>query len=255
MALKQKRLGGFNRAVLREECGEILATDANRITLILGIMVCCTPLMLFLMLSTTFEGVLIPMLGEKAQWVYAVLPPILMLFFVLPLWAGLFFMASEMEARRRAYLSDVFWSFSGGGEYLSALRCSWALFWRVGVLWWTWQAGMELFSRLGNGRILILALGAIPLLLFSVLWIRFSLRGFFGVYRVFCRPSEMRRMRPYARSLGLGYLRMYLPWLLLSLLTVGILFLADTLPGMLVSYFRLCRKLNEKTTQSEELIQ
>lgn len=255
MALKQKRLGGFNRAVLKEECGEILARDANRITLILGAMICCTPLMLFLMLSSVFEGVLIPMLGKTAQWAYAVLPSLLMLFFVLPLWSGLLFMASEMEAQRRAYLSDVFWSFSGGKAYFTALRCSWGIFWRVGILWGVWQAVTEWLFGLGNGTLLLPLLGAVPLLLLSVLWIRFALRGFFGVYRALNRPSGSERMRPYARSLGLSYLRMYFPWLLLSLLTVGILFLADILPRMLISYFRLCRKLHEKTTQSEELIQ
>ena len=59
-------------------------------------------------------------------------------------------------------------------------------------------------------------------------------------------------MRPYARSVGLRYWLGYLPWLALSLLTFCILLLADVLPRMLISYFRLCRKLNEMTTNPED---
>ena len=78
--------------------------------------------------------------------------------------------------------------------------------------------------------------------------------GFLTPFFRLCRPPQaMReRMRPYARSVGLRYWLGYLPWLALSLLSFCILLLADVLPRMLVSYFRLCRKLNEMTTNPED---
>ena len=87
-----------------------------------------------------------------------------------------------------------------------------------------------------------------------LLWAWLSMRSFLLPYFALSLPDAAVRMRPYAVSVGARYWIGFFPWIVLSFLTVGILLLADTLPRMLIAYFRLCRKLNELTTQSEELI-
>ena len=54
------------------------------------------------------------------------------------------------------------------------------------------------------------------------------------------------------RSCAIRYVLDYLPWLLLSFVTIGMLFFADTLPRMLISYFELGQSNYEMITRSEE---
>ncbi|MBE6633656.1 MAG: hypothetical protein E7620_04845 [Ruminococcaceae bacterium] len=251
--MKQIRIGGFQKRLLLGESREILGQGANRITLILAIMVCVSPLLLFVSMSNVFEGILIPLHGAVAEACGWLLRQLLIVLFALPLWVGALSMASRAESGEEIVLAEVFDGFSGGKRYRTSLAISWSVYWRVGIL----AVGIRFLALvilgerggLARGILLIIALA-----LFGFLWSALAFRGFFGVYACLRPSPSVRKMLPYARSLAWGYLLAYLPRLLLSLLTFGVLLLADTLPSMLVAYFRLCRKLNEKTTQSEELI-
>ncbi len=252
--MKQKSLGGFHRAMLHRECGEILGAHANRVTLIFAIMVCCTPLMLYLSLDTVLSGVLYPSLGELVLPISQAVYGLLTLFFTLPLWWGVVYLASEMEAGEAPVLADVFHGFSSGRAYAVALRASWSVFWRWAPVFAVWSIVQWLFSELSGGRAWGNVVAGAFSAVFTLVWLFLMLRGFLSLYRIQCDPRSFGLMQPYARSLAISYFAVFALRLLLSLLTVGILLLADTLPRMLIAYFRLCRKLNEKTIRSEETI-
>ena len=258
--MRQKKINGVNIAMLRRESGEVLAQDANRLRLMEAIMICLTPLLLYITLLSTWQAAIIPMLekwiepsflwlGDVAFWLILVS---LTLFFTFPLLSGLLWLASRMEAGEETWLPDVFHAFSNGAAYRSALRISAALLWKV-VLFSVVEVGIySLFWVLGNGWIPFMILSIPVLIGAAFLLVFWFCGGFLRTYFVMCIQNSAGRMRPYARSAGFSYWMGFLPWLALSLLTFCILLLADVLPRMLIAYFRLCRKLDEMTVQSEE---
>ena len=251
--MKQKKLGMFRRDVLQKECSELLGNGAVRITLIQASLICFSPLILFFTLNTLFGGLLIPAMGVAGELIYWGVLALLALFLLLPLWMSLVRMAALAEAGESIYLIDVFHAYSKGAAYRTALCGAWALFWRGAILILVEEATLRLFAPLAAEHFIMYLLCVLVMIGAAVLWIIPALKGFLAVYGT-VRPSQgLARMRPYARSLAIGYWKVFFPWLVLSLLTFGVLFLADTLPRMLIAYFRLCRKLNEKITQSEEI--
>jgi hypothetical protein len=158
-----------------------------------------------------------------------------------------------MEAGEEVYLAEVFHPFSGAHAYGRALRASWSVFWRVFLLVAPESLLYKLLLAVLEGPFPLLCL-PVELLMLGVipLWVRFALGGFFSPYRALQGDGE--RMRPYAVSVGWHFWIGFAPQILLSFFTVGVLLLADGLPRMLVSYFRVCRRLNENITQSEDLI-
>lgn len=255
--MRQKRVEGMNFRLLHREAGEVLAQDANRLKLIEAAMICLTPLTLYLLLTSTWRTVLLPMLvpGSAAYAACAIgfwsLLLLLTQFFTFPLLCGLLGMSAAMEAGEQTDLTELFAPFRSGGSYRRALRISFCVLWRLCVLLLAECAVLLVLRQLEN-RLLILLLGIPAMLAVAVLLFWWFCGGFLHAYLVLCRPAAAERMRPYARSVGLRYWGGYLPWLALSLLTFCILLLADVLPRMLISYFRLCRKLNEMTTNPED---
>ena len=262
--MKRKRVQGINFPMLKRESGEILSRYANRLKLIEAILICATTVLLYVMLDQVYQLVLVPFVDADgadggyqasyiAQIVYAVFRNALTLFFTLPLFTGALHMASRMEAGEEVFLNEIFHPFSSARAYGRALSASWSVFWRVFLLTAVEYLLFALFFVAFESTFPILCLPVVLLMLGALLiWIRFALGGFFCPYAVLVGNGE--RMRPYAVSVGWHYWVGFAPQILLSLLTVGVLLLLDVLPRMLVSYFRVCRKLNENITQSEDLI-
>ena len=253
--MKQKRLPGVDFSCLWRESGEVLSRGSNRLTMILAIMVAVTPLPLYQAMNAV-RSILVSRLPEWGMLFYggfALLMMFFTLFFTLPLLVGLLRMASEMEQGRDVSLQDVLGSFSDGRSYLDAVRISAPLFGRLLILCAAEIYATRLALSLVASRGVALLLGAVTVLGVFVLWFRFAARDFLRAYLTLQKPGCSERMQPYARSLAVHYGWGSLPWLVLSLLTFGILLLADVLPRMLIAYFRLCNKLNEITTRSEEI--
>ena len=61
-----------------------------------------------------------------------------------------------------------------------------------------------------------------------------------------------RVSRRLQRPVAIVFWRGYLWRILLGLLSVGILLLLDTLPHMLIAYFRTCRLMDDSTIRLEE---
>ena len=257
--MRQKRVEGMNFPQLRREAGEVLAQDANRLKLIEAAMICLTPMTLYLMLAAVWQLLTLPLaahgpaavvLCRAGLWALLVL---LTQFFTFPLLSGLLTMAAGMEAGECVALADLFAPFCSRCAYGRALRASFAVLWRLCALLLAVQAVLWLLRLPGRPVLFwLLCVPAVLAVALPLFWLLCG--GFLTPFFRLCRPPQaMReRMRPYARSVGLRYWLGYLPWLALSLLSFCILLLADVLPRMLVSYFRLCRKLNEMTTNPED---
>lgn len=258
--MHQKRINGCNMTLLRQEAGEVLARDANRLRLIEAVLICATSLLLYFTAAAAWQTAVLPTLAQDADhlrllwygagfWGFLLL---LTLFFTFPLFTGLLWMAAGMEAGEEIFLPDVFYAFTGGEAYRKALRISFGVLWKL-CLFGLIEGGIyRLFFWLGKGSVGVL-LCSVPVLFLAAAGLLYLFAGsFVRTYTELCAPAGGARMRSYARSVGISYWFGFLPWLVLSLLTFCILLLADVLPRMLISYFRLCRKLNELTTQSEE---
>ena len=254
-SLKQKRLPGVDFSCLWRESGEVLSRGSNCLTMILAIMVAVTPLPLYQAILSV-GSILMERAPKQTALIFGGIAISLFsisVFFALPLLVGLLRMASEMEQGRDVSLQDALGSFSDGRSYLDALRISAPLFGRLLILCAAEICATRLALSLVASRGVALLLGAVTVLGVFVLWFRFAARDFLRAYLTLQTPSRPERMQPYARSLAVHYGWGSLPWLVLSLLTFGILLLADVLPRMLIAYFRLCNKLNEITTRSEEI--
>ena len=254
-ALKQKRLPGVDFSRLWRESGAVLSEGSNRLTLILAIMVAVSPLPIYQALLSV-QSILVSRFHGKEMLVYGSVALAMLgltVFFTLPLFFGLFRMASEMEQGSVVLLQDVLGSFSSGPAYRTAIRASVSALWRILLLCAMEIAAARFVFSLRGERGALLALWTVLIIGSFVLWYMIAARGFFGAYVALRNPNLPERMQPYARSLAFHYGWGSLPWLVLSLFTFGILLLADVLPRMLIAYFRLCTKLNEITTRSEEI--
>jgi hypothetical protein len=244
---------------LRGEAGAVLNRGSNRLNLILGIMISVSPLMLYSAIFSAF-GALEPMLwdaglGKVAPWILIALLYLLTQLVTLPLLHGLMGMAYRMENGEDVELTDVFRSFSSGRLYLKALLDTWlGLLFLAALIALEWGVSLFALYFFGDlaGGILLSVLLYIAVFL---IWL-FTLSGFFFLpyYQASEHYGASPRMAPYAPSVCKHYWLGFFPWLALSLLTFGILLLADLLPRMMIAYFRLSGKLNELTTRSEELI-
>lgn len=254
-------------SVARKEAGWILAVHGNRLLLILGILTVLSSVMLYILLQSTLSY-LVSVLGRGAadhtvyllgESTYLVLAFLLTLFFVLPLLYGLPYIASKLAFEEDAVLADVLVSFSSKNAYRKALRFAWGTLPRFTcfaiVVGWTFQ-----YAQVNASSSFLPALGMAFLILFElVAAFAFCAKDFFAIYFLYRTPvsakearRQSRRLTQHCRAVAYRYTVDYLPWLLLSFVTLGTLFVADTLPRMLISYFRLCKATNEMIIQSEE---
>ncbi len=253
--MKQKRVSGLDFRRLWLESGEVLAENSNRLTLILALMVAACPLMLYLSVLSVFRLAVFPLFSEReflGTLIAACSLLALSLFITLPLWTGLLWMAKNMETGKATPLTEIFYAFSNQNSYGKALKLSRGVLWRISLLIAEeWVA--TLFVKMIFGETVLGSLLGIPIYLaIFVAWFFFAVRSFLKPCLAWQIPDDAPRMCPYARSVGTRYCLGFFPWIVLSLMTFGILLLADTLPRMLIAYFRLCRKLNEFTTPSED---
>ena len=247
---------------VRAEAGEILAQNGNRLLLIEAILLCLTVTVLYVTLDTAFITGVLPLseqLGGGDVWYVALLPllayglavGLVTILFTLPLIIGLFGLAAAMERGEEVALPDLFRPFSAMSRYFSAVRLSFGFFWRIGLTVLAVSATYQLTDRFGEGRIKAALLCAFFIFLEIAAALLLCVRRFSVLFFTWSRQNlSLRQSRrcaagfcKFAYSAGLRYLLGFLPWIVLSLLTFGILLLADTLPRMLVGYFRYYREI------------
>lgn len=224
----------------------ILSRDGNRLRFISAILTVATVILPYLLLLQLRELLLSSVYlsdGGKVPVFFCTEALLLLLtvFLTLPLLSGLFYLAERMEAGEKTALPDVFHAFTDGAAYRVGLRTGLCMAFPLAVLIAAPRAVIALLSGFAGQqplRWLLVAFAAVAtdLLLFVLL-----LGGFRWIYAGFRHEKGQKSGGRSARRVGLWFSVRFLPHLILSVLSLLIYLIADILPRMLISYFRLCR--------------
>ena len=252
----RQALNGYR---IRREAACVLRESGTRLMLAEAAMLTVVPLILPFLLSSALQLAFYPLMmtGTWAQVLIRLGGALLgggeLLFLAFPLMTGLFGMAARIEAGEETSLSDLFCPFGSRSSYGRALLLSADFFWKIClsalavwvsfVLVRLWGAARPTSLLLGGG-VILLVLACSLLLLLSGFGASFTHLG--------VSIGQRARLRGRIR-MGLGFFFGYMPSILLSILSIGVLLPADTLPRMLLGYFRYCRRWNEWTIRSEDM--
>lgn len=252
------------------QAGTVLSKHENRLTLIEAILVTFVVAMLYGTLQSVTALIIAPFEGEETLsalilglvviGVYFLLILLVTLFLTLPLVFGILTMASRAARGEEITLSMLFSPFSAGRRYARALGFSWAFLWRLSlfslVAALTWSISIAFLGK----AIWVWLLCGLLTALETVLFFWLSARRFFALAALIEADVPLRRAKRMVRGLPnvrgqLIFLVRFVPWILLGLVTVGILLLWDTLPRMAVMYFCYATRINEMNMiRSEETI-
>lgn len=254
--MKQKMPSADSRFDLRRDVTAILARDGNRLRFVSAILIVATASLPYLLLLQ-LVGVLLSLDGVTDSGAAligsgaAALLFFLTVFLTLPLASGLFYLAERMEEGEETVLADVFYAFSGRAAYRRALRAGlcWAL--PLAVLIAVPQGMIAGLAGGAGNRILRLVLVALAAVAADFLLFVLLLGGFGRIFKTFRRDRGQSCTGRSARRVGLWYWGNFLPYLILSVLSLLIYLLADVLPRMLISYFRLWRMLTDGVTTDD----
>ncbi|MBQ9132711.1 MAG: hypothetical protein IJX62_09635 [Clostridia bacterium] len=244
----------------RHDAAQVLARRGNRLLMIECWMVVLLSVLLYQTLSNLSE-----LVGMTGAWGVALLfafalSAALTLFFVLPLFLGMLGMAAGIVNGQEMCLAELFAPFASGRAYRRALGLSFALLWRGTLLFLVVACTYGLFVALTPGSWLGGLLCGVLILAELTVGLLLCLRSFSMIALAYQYPQqplrEIRRRTAILRraypSAGIRFFSGFLPWILLGLLTVGILLLADVLPRMCVAYFQYCNQMTERLIRLEE---
>ena len=249
---------------LSARAGKILARGETRLTLIEALAVMMVQMMLLVVLTQTamtVEAGLGPVDSARYErwadlvillWFAALF--LVGLFLSVPLWIGFLQMAARAADGEEIVLAMLFEPFSSRRSYRRALGLEWMLLWRTLLL--ILVVGITGIIATGGGLVLLL-IGIVLMIgegiLFGCLYAR---RFHVGavVLRKGISIREAKRMTKKWRGLACDcrFELCLCPWLLLGLLTVGILTVWDTLPRMALVYFGYAEEMEKNMIQLEE---
>ncbi len=218
----------------RAKADAILARGANRLLLIEAILIVCIFVALFislqsataLLLTTLTEN---EMLSSLLPAITSLIYLILGIFFAAPVVLGLFRLAEQMQAGKTPVLMDLFYYLSSGKLYRQGLR----------------------ITRLASIKILLMVLVIDTVnILCPLAWLSGILTALiivlFIVLLLFPYSKLNSLLKEEDKPLRLGggvrLVWFFLPWLLLGLVSIGLLLVLDVLPRMLLTYFCDCNR-------------
>lgn len=234
-------------ADLRARAAEILSRDGNRLTLIWALVVCLLFVALYTMLGYCMAA--LSLLCDPAILVvfYVIAVYLMVRLVMAPTLLGLFYIASRMTRGEETVVADLFHFLGTRSLYRYALRVTRpTVYLLVAVILCVvlTVAAFAAFVPFKPLWLLVCALTmAVEIVGFAILLCRFypmaavACRGEFTKAEFKC---ERRRICPKPTRRGLRFFFAFLARLLLGLLTVGLLWIADTLPRMLVAYSLDC---------------
>lgn len=260
----------------RHDATAYLAVGGNRLLLSLATIVLLSVVMLYVMLYLAYAGLSTYLLSQGGLqydhtayltayfsfFVFIWLSLLVTLFLTIPLIHGFFFMASRIALGEETTLCDLFHSFSSAVCYWRAIRLSLRFFLILTVLIHgmilTYLWAIDLSP--GNGWMIFL--GALLILFEILVALIFAAMSFFRLFVAYANPNlpldlvtkKAQFLSRTYKSAAYRYFVDYLPWILLSFATAGILFVADTLPRMGISYFLYCGEIEREFYQSEDII-
>lgn len=240
---------------LRSRAGEILSERGNRLLLIEALAVSLVFFALYSSLAYACAAVTLiaPESMELTFGVtvaHALLTVLLTFLFAAPTLLGLFRIAGKMAVGEEAVLADLFFAFSSRQAYARAIATVRGILLRGAVVWFVCELTYLAFAytvapTLPNAILCGIligmeVLGGLALLLLRYPLIFASLRfEELPLPEAYVRAKEQTRF-PLAR--GWRFVFGFLPHLLVGVLTLGILWIADTLPRMLIAYFVDCEE-------------
>lgn len=244
----------------------ILAQRGNRLLLIEAILltVLNVPLHIVLYNAMALVTAFIELTTDSAVWsgwmlaIYAVLAVAVAFLITLPSVIGLFDFARRLACGESLALSELFAPFFSSQCYGRALKIAWRVFWRAGltvliICLTVWLLPL-IFGESFPGALVVL-IAVAQGLVGALLWTRRF--GGMAVAMLAEHSRTVERMPSrdvprHAARMARGFFFGFLPWILLGLVTFGVLLLWDVLPRMLIAYFRYLGQTNEMIIQSEE---
>ena len=263
--MKKRKICLPEQYELRREAGEILSQNGNRLLLIEAILILLLHVPLYLILDTAIHAAFGELTATNAAltplWsaVYAVLVSLLVLFFTLPSLIGLFGLAGKIAYGAQPTLSELFEPFSSVKSYVRTLHLAWGAFWRFGLIvaavTLTYQVMLYFFA----GSFLWGAVCGLMIVAEIAMGLLLCARNFPVAAVVLFSQVPVREARMLSRNVsdhayrgGVFFVLGFLPWILLGVLTLGVLLLWDVVPRMLIAYFRYLKQIYEMIIQSEE---
>ena len=222
----------------RAKADAILAKGANRLLLIKAILIVCVFVALFISLESA-TALLLTTLPEN-ELLSSLLPTftslicfILGIFFAAPVLLGLFRLAERMQAGEDSVLLDLFYFLSNRKRYAQGLRATWLGSLKVVLMILIVDTVNILCPLAWLGGIL----KALVILLFT-LWMLFPYSKLYSRLRTTDKPIRLGG--------GLRLVWFFFPWLLLGLVSIGLLLVLDVFPRMLLTYFCDCDRAENK---------
>lgn len=242
--MKDKSVQKRERAVLRERVGDVLARDGNRLLLIEALSVCTLFVALYGAMSYAFAA--ISLFADSALLfflLFALLYPTTR-FLIAPTLLGVFYITARLCKGESVLLIDLFRFFSSREHYRTALRATDPA---AGAIWVAFFLGTVMnvaFSSMSAPPILAWLLCTLCVTAVTVILLLLISRSY-PFARIACTDktlsrkewkAEARRVCPKAGRRGIRFFWRWLGWLLLGFLTMGLLWIVDVLPRMLVAY-------------------
>lgn len=243
-----------NLSLAKREADAILATNANRLLLIEALLICGVFVALYLSMTASFSS-LLSILSQESESLamlltlgYLLALGTLMLFLACPVLLGLFHLAERMQAGDAPTLGDLFYFLTSPARYRRALTLSLAAFWKIALFVAVSGFTTELFYNLPKPTFLTslccwVLVSAELLATVALLLHRYAV-CFYALRFEDVPVSQARRMaRNDAHTLGARaphFVLSFLPWILLGVVSIGLLLVLDVIPRMLITYFCDC---------------
>ncbi len=234
-------------ANLRARAAEILSRDGNRLTLIWALVVCLLFVALYTMLGYCMAA--LSLLCDPAILVvfYVIAVYLVARLIVVPTLLGLFYIASRMTRGEETVVADLFHFLGTRSLYRYALRVTRPTVYLLVAVILCVVLTVAVFTAFVPFALLWLFVCALTVAVeivgFALLLCRFYPMAAVAGRGEFAKAEfkqELRHVCPHPARRGLRFFVSFLGWLLLGLLTVGLLWIADTLPRMLVAYSLDC---------------
>lgn len=234
----------------RREADAILATNGNRLLLIEAILILSVFIVLFVSFKSA-SSLLLSAVDPKNKILAFVLTYLISLFslslgllFVTPIALGLFRLAEQIQAGKNPVLLDLFYFLSSRKRYVQCLLISWRGGMKILTMIVIVYDLNLLFPKLAPDTAVWHFLHYAAVILTVCLFSCITLFPYSGLYRQLRYKIIDDTDEWLISDLfdGVRFVRFFLPWLLLGLLSFGLLLVLDVFPRMLLTYFCDCNR-------------
>ena len=255
--MSKEKCGLPSIRALRQSVADVLAVRENRLTLILSQILLLIFVALYVTLNQVFFAIDTTMTVELhnalAYLLFAAYVLILVfvsLFLTLPCVIGFLRMAGKMERGETVVTAELFAIFSDKHLYRDALRLSWRAFWRIAVTVLTVTVTLRLSTHFFAGKLLAGLLCGV-VVLFELIGGAWLILHGFSLLADVMMCTEQTLCQAKADTVGgyragMHFFAGFLPFILLGILSYGILLLWEVFPSMAIGYFRYCRELRDQ---------